>query len=147
MSRRKMLTVVLLAVVAAGSACRAAPPSPAGSPAPAGPSGSPSVAPTVVVTEADSGKTVDLPVGARLEVFLHSSRSNMWSAITVDGAALRPVADGKLALAVGVTGAAYVAEVPGKAHLASNRRLCPSPSPGTVSCSAMQDFAVTVEVH
>lgn len=143
MNRRITLAVVIVGILGAGSACRAVAP-----PSPGAPLHATSSAPvTVMVTESDSGKTVALPIGGRLEVFLRSTPDNPWSAIAVDGAALRSVTDGKLALALGVTGAAYVGQARGEARATSSRRLCPSPAADTAACTALQSFTLTVEVR
>ncbi len=107
-------------------------------PAPAGP--------IVTVTEAENGQTVCARVGQRIEVFLHGLPDQPWQPITATGTALQPATSGKLALPIGVTGAAFTAVAPGSSDLISRRPLCPSPPPGGAACLAIQAFRVSVTV-
>jgi hypothetical protein len=99
----------------------------------------------VTLTEADSGSTVCLAVGMRLEVYLHGSPSAKWSPIAVTGTGVAVAPSGKGALALGVTGGFYAATAAGDAQLASTRPDCGTPSPGA-SC-ATRTFVVQVHIN
>jgi hypothetical protein len=100
---------------------------------------------TVTVTEADNGRTVCARVSQRIEIYLHGTVAQPWSAITAAGDRLRPTASGKLSLPVGVTGAVFTALAPGPVEVVSSRPMC-SAQPGQSGCTALAAFRVTVSV-
>jgi hypothetical protein len=117
--RYALLLAVAAGLVAGLAGCGQATPGPA-TPGPAGtPTGAscPASPATVALTEADNGRSICLARGSRIEVYLHGSATAPWSPIQLDGAALRPVASGKGALALGVTGGFFATETAGTARL------------------------------
>jgi hypothetical protein len=102
---------------------------------------------TVTVTEADNGRTYCLARSTHLEVYLHGTAQNLWTPITLDGDALRPVPSGKGALPIGVTAGFFIADHAGAVHLSSTRRACPTPSSPGVTCGALLAFRITVMVR
>jgi hypothetical protein len=141
MTMRRLLSMAVLAVAMVAAGCAAASARP---PSATEPPRSPE--PVITLSEADSGRTVTLQVGQRLEVYLHGTPESAWSAPVASGPALAPAANGKLSLQRGVSGAAFEAVRPGQAQVDSTRRICPDPSPGQVACQGMQAFQVTVAV-
>jgi hypothetical protein len=101
----------------------------------------------VSLSEADDGKQVCLATGTALEVYLHGTADSRWSQPTPDGPGLRPTANGKGALQVGVTAGFFVADAPGTVHLTAQRAACPSPASGGVACQALIAFQVTITVR
>jgi hypothetical protein len=144
-----LATATLLASAVAG--CASSGSTPASAPATAPATGTPTPCASGrsgdvrTVTDADSGATICLAVGARLEVYLHSTLSDMWSPISLGGNALAPQANGKGTLPIGVTGGFFVARTKGSAHLTSTRAACPAPSTATAACGRTQ-FALDVMV-
>lgn len=98
------------------------------------------------VTEADSGHTYCLSRSGRLDVYLHGSPQDRWSAITLTGDALRRRASGKGTLSLGVTGGFFIADRAGTASLTSTRLPCPRSAP-VGSCGSLRAFSITVVVH
>jgi hypothetical protein len=148
-ARRGLLLAAAVGLLAGLAGCgRAASgperPGPAGTPTGAS---CPASSATVTLTEADNGRAICLAPGTRIEVYLHGSDTAPWSPIQLDGAALRPVASGKGALARDVTGGFFAAERAGTARLSSSRPACPSAPAGAVRCGAEQGFQVEVTVH
>ena len=101
---------------------------------------------TRTITEVDSGSTICLAVGQRLEVYLHGTLQAKWAPIAIDGHALSAVASGKGALAVGVTGGFFVGNAAGDARLTSSRPACPEPSSSASPCGEAT-FVVSVDVR
>jgi hypothetical protein len=95
----------------------------------------------------DSSGSVTLTTGQRLEVFLHGTPESLWTPPAADGLALEPAASGKRTLALGVTGAAFLATRSGSSSVTSTRRVCPVATPGQAACQAMQSFELTVVVR
>ncbi|GAA3433157.1 hypothetical protein GCM10018954_027600 [Kutzneria kofuensis] len=94
---------------------------------------------------ADNGQTVCVAVGDKFTVKLLDDGKGHWSAVTSDSDAVdvllltgSPPISG--------TQADFVARHKGTAKLTSTRPVCPSASPGGVTCQAMQAFTVTVTV-
>lgn len=102
------------------------------------------------MTEADSGRIVCLARDGRIEIYLHGSLDRRWSSIDASGTVLRPVASGKGALAVGVTGGFFAAAGTGTGSLSSSRPACASPitgTPGSTStCDPAETFILVVVV-
>lgn len=78
----------------------------------------------LTLTDRDNGKTVCLPQGAGLFVFLHGSMTRWWSPIKSNSPALAARANGRMMLALGVTGAYFVAARPGTATVTSAKSIC-----------------------
>lgn len=106
----------------------------------------PPTGPVITVTELDNHRTVCAGMGQRLEFYLHGTPDRPWSAITGEGNPLSRTNNGKLSLAVGVTGAIFTVVAPGTAAVTSTRPTCASASSGP-SCDGVTEFRVTVSVH
>jgi hypothetical protein len=128
----------MAAILVAGCGSRDQPESP--------PAQSTPVCPTPAqLTAADNGRTVCATVGTRFTVKLPDDGKGHWTAITSDTDAV------DLVLLTGSppisgTQADFVARHRGTAKLTSSRPVCPTASPGGLSCQSMQAFAVTVTV-
>lgn len=103
---------------------------------------------SLTLTSADSGKTYCVGLGTTVLVYLKGTLDRRWTPIRVSSSALRPAASGHLALALGVTGASFVAARAGEAVISSTRPVCGSgtASPGALSCDAIQGFRATVMI-
>jgi hypothetical protein len=172
-----VLAAVALGAVAAISGCgRHAGTSPgpplAGSPSASPPAGSPSPPPqpgtpragachgggsaprpsVITLTTADNGRSVCVRRGAAVQVYLKGTTTSRWSVIRASSAVLQPHASGHLTLALGVTGASFLAARPGTAAITSFRQVCPTPPPnsgaqsGVLECGAILGFRVSVRV-
>jgi hypothetical protein len=97
------------------------------------------------VTLADNGQTVCASVGGKFTVKLPDDGKGHWSAITSDSDAVDVVL---LTGSPPISGtqADFVARHKGTAHLTASRPVCPSASPGAMSCKSLQAFTVTVTV-
>lgn len=100
--------------------------------------------------EGDAGGTFCLRVGEKLTVFLRvppdQAATDAWRAITAsDTTVLQATANGALSLAVGVTGASFVAAATGTSRLTSTRPPCPSTAP--TACPAGQGWEATIVVR
>jgi hypothetical protein len=171
------LAAVAIGVVALASGCGqrnqgtpAGPPLGGSSPASAAPSPSPVSQPSdpaatychgasaphtlVTITYADNGRKVCVRPGTQVQVYLKGTTTNRWSPIHASSTVLMPHANGRMMLALGVTGASYVAARPGDADLRSFRQVCgPDQTPpnagsqsGTMECGVIIAFHVTVKV-
>ena len=168
------LAAVVIGVVVLASGCGqqhqgtpAGPPlggSSAPSPAPAPQPGDPgaatchgtsaSKATLVTVTYADNGGTVCVRPGTAVQVFLKGIPPHKWSAIRASGAVLQPHANGRMTLALGVTGGSFLAVRRGTAVITSTMMACgPTATPGnaaassgTLECGAIVAFHTTVKV-
>jgi len=106
----------------------------------------------ITLTNADNGRTVCVRRGAAVLVYLQGTRAGRWSVIHASSSVLRPHANGHGLLALGVTGASFVAARPGTASITSTRPACPTPPPnsgaqsGTEECGAIRGFRVRVRV-
>lgn len=98
---------------------------------------------SVVINNSDNGQVRCVRVGEQLQVYLTGTLAHKWSPIHSDSGTLTPVANGRLALKVGLTGAFFAAARPGTAHITSTRSMCAS---GTPSCGTSTTFHVTVVV-
>ena len=151
---RILASVSATAILAGALAGCATPPSAPGGGVPT--TGSSSAAPspcqpdgsgaTRTITEADSGTSICLALGQRLEVYLHGTVGAMWAPVSLDGAALSAAANGKGTLPVGVTGGFFVGSATGDAHLRSSRSTCASASPAATPCGNTM-FTVDVQVR
>lgn len=115
---------------------------------------------SLLLSNTTMGKTYCVSVGTGVLIFLHGTPSLRWAPIRVSSNVLQPRANGRLALALGVTGASYAAVRPGTAIITSYRPACAgsvptasagSPaavaSPPTMMCGALIGFRVTVVVR
>jgi hypothetical protein len=106
----------------------------------------------ITLTNADNGRAVCVRRGAAVLVYLRGTQASRWSVIHASSGVLRPRANGHGLLALGVTGASFVAVRPGAASITSIRLVCPTPPPnsgsqsGTVECGAILGFQVSVRV-
>jgi hypothetical protein len=100
----------------------------------------------VTLTEADNGATVCVATGTSVEVYLHAKTGQQWSKPVPDRTILRPAANGKGALQVGVTAGFYLAAEPGQARVTAQLAPCRGPKPGP-ACDAVQLFEVTISVR
>lgn len=109
---------------------------------------------TLTITYADNGQALCARRGTAVLVFLKGTPANQWSAIHASGDALVPHANGRMTLALGVTGASYLAARPGTATIRSFRQPCgPGATPGNATasggaleCGVIIAFHVTVKV-
>jgi hypothetical protein len=108
----------------------------------------------ITITYADNGRTLCVRRGTAVQVFLKGTPANRWSAIRVSNAVLKPHANGRLMLALGVTGASFLAVHPGTVAITSFRQVCgPNATPpnaaaqsGTLECGVILGFRATVKV-
>ena len=106
----------------------------------------------ITLTNADNGRSVCVRRGTTVQVFLRGTKASRWSAIHASSGALQPRANGHLLLALGVTGASFVAAHPGTASITSVRMLvCATPpnsgaESGGLECGAILGFRVSVKV-
>jgi hypothetical protein len=108
----------------------------------------------LTVTTADNYKSFCVTRGTNVVVFLKGSAARKWAPIHASPRVLVPHANGELALAIGVTGASFLAVQPGTAIITSSRPACgPGVPPGdsatgtgTFSCDAIIAFRVAVTV-
>jgi hypothetical protein len=114
---------------------------------------------SLTITAADNGKRYCVPRGTSLAVFLKGTPSRKWAPIQASSDVLKPSANGELALALGVTGASFLAARTGTAVIHSAQPVCAAGVPprkttpgagtagsGSMSCTAMLAFRVTVTV-
>ncbi len=165
-----LVAVALGAVMLAGCGQRhegipAGPPlsttAPAPSPAPGDPGPTAkcgSTAPPnnlITITYADNGRTLCVRPGTAVQVYLKGTGLARWLPIhTSNKAVLAPHANGRLMLAVGVTGASFLAVHRGTATISSFGRPCgPDTTPGNAAapggvmeCGVIIAFHVTVKV-
>jgi hypothetical protein len=108
----------------------------------------------LAVTAADNGKSFCVTRGTNVVVFLKGTAARKWAPVHASPAVLVPHANGEFTLAIGVTGASFLAVQPGTAVITSSRPACgPGVPPGdsatgtgTLSCDAIIAFRVTVTV-
>ena len=108
----------------------------------------------LTLTSSDSDRTYCVAPGSRILVYLKGTPAHRWAPIRVSSGVLRPAASGHLTLALGVTGASFVAAYSGGAVITSVQPLCDSTlPPGTGvqtsvrRCAGAQFFRVTVLVQ
>jgi hypothetical protein len=156
---RRLAALILIAAMAlAGCASATGPAN--GTGIGGGPSPTPSIAPSMApaacaspltgeqsVSEKDSGRTICLAVGAKLDVYLHGTAAHKWTQIEASGAALQPAPNGKGTLVLGVTGGFFAASAPGTIVLTSTGPGCGSAGPSSASpCPTAGAFRLTVVV-
>ena len=108
----------------------------------------------LTITAADNDRSFCVTRGTAVTVLLKGTAARKWAPIRVSSAALTPHANGELMLALGVTGASFLATQPGTAAILSGRPACgPGVPPGdsasgtgTLSCDTIIAFRVTVTV-
>jgi hypothetical protein len=105
----------------------------------------------ITLTNADNGRLVCVRRGTAVQVYLRGTKASRWSVIHASSGALRPHANGHGLLALGVTGASFIAARPGTASITSTRPACPTPpnsgsQSGIVECGAILGFRVSVRV-
>jgi hypothetical protein len=108
----------------------------------------------ITITYADNGQTLCVRRGTALQVFLKGTPANRWSPIHASGDALVPHANGRMMLALGVTGASFLAAHLGTATIRSFKQPCgPDQTPGnqatqsgTLECGVIIAFHTTVRV-
>jgi hypothetical protein len=141
----RLLAAVAAAVTLAGSLAGCARSQPSAGPTSQPPACQPDGAgATRTVTESDSGSTICLAVGQRLEVYLHGTLGDTWAPVTEDGPALSAAANGRGTLPVGVTGGFFIGSATGDARLTSSRPACPS---SQASPCGAATFVVRVRVR
>jgi hypothetical protein len=100
----------------------------------------------------DDGKTLCVRTGTTVAVYLQGTAARRWSPIRTASPALKPVANGRLMLRLGVTGAFFKAVKPGVATVTSSLASCPggesggTASPGGAPCRMGTVFRVTLVV-
>jgi hypothetical protein len=108
----------------------------------------------ITITYADNGRTLCVRHGTAVQVFLKGTPTNRWSAIHASNDVLTSHANGRLTLALGVTGASFLAAHPGTATIRSFQQPCgPNTTPGNgaaqsgvLECGVIIAFHVTVKV-
>ncbi|HEY3880773.1 MAG TPA: hypothetical protein VGM12_19450 [Trebonia sp.] len=113
-----------------------------------GPPTVPAAGTSLTLTSADNGKTYCVGLGTGVLVYLKGTPDRRWTSIRASSSVLRPAASGHLALALGVTGASFLAARAGVAVISSTRPVCGSAttSPGVLTCDAIQAFRVIVMI-
>jgi hypothetical protein len=109
---------------------------------------------SITITYADNGRTLCVRRGTAVLVYLRGTPANRWSPVHASNDVLAPHADGRLMLALGVTGASFLAAHPGTATIRSFRQPCgPDQTPGnaaaqsgTLECGVIIAFHATVKV-
>ena len=153
MRRRLSLLIVAAALVLSGAACGSSTKAAAHPPCVKPPEG---IGPDAYGTlqNDDAGKTVCLPAGKQLTVFLKADNVDgpRWSPIqTSDVSVLVPGNIGIMTLVRGVTGGILVGSHTGTARLTSQLPACKPSAPITsgpppVACGAVQSWSATVVV-
>lgn len=102
----------------------------------------------LTLTSAQRGKTYCITAGTSVLVLLKGTPGSKWGPIWASGNALRPSANGRMALMIGVTGGSFLAVHPGTSVISSTRPSCPSgAAPTDVPCDPAGAFRVTVIVR
>lgn len=107
----------------------------------------------VTLTFADNGQTLCVRRGTAVQVFLRGTQTSRWSPIRASNSVLKPHANGRMMVPLGVTGASFLAVRPGTVDLSSFRLVCgPSTPPnadaqsGNLECGVILAFRATVKV-
>jgi predicted secreted protein len=141
------LLLLAISILGCGSVGRpAASASPSVSPGATAATGNPAGTPASTLTDADSGRTVQLQKGQRISVTLHEAPGyTPWSRLaTSDGGVLLPVVDTRAAAVRGVTLGSFLAMAPGSARVTSSATQdCPQ---GSTCSGPAQAWTVTVQV-
>jgi hypothetical protein len=106
---------------------------------------------TLTLGSADNRRSFCVKRGTGVLIFLRGTAADRWSEPKSSSAVLVPSANGRLTLALGVTGGFFVAARPGSAVITSARSRCGSSSPpppmsGQASCGSAGLFRVTIRV-
>jgi hypothetical protein len=109
---------------------------------------------TLTLGSADNRRSFCVKRGTGVLIFLHGTATDMWSEPKSSSAALVPSANGRLTLALGVTGGFFVAARSGSAVISSARSRCEHPGPppsapttsGKAPCGSVELFRVTIGV-
>jgi|SRR5579859_3089404 len=96
------------------------PGSPPGSPPAPGCSGAVQTG-TLVLSDKDNGRQLCLATGTHLEIYLQGTASDPWTDPAPGSDVLRPEANGRRALMIGVAGGFFVAEHPGRTTVTASR--------------------------
>jgi len=108
----------------------------------------------ITITYTDNGRTLCVRHGAAVQVYLEGTLTNRGSPIHASSDVLTTHANGRLTLALGVTGASFLAAHPGTATIRSFQQPCgPNTTPGNgaaqsgvLDCGVIIAFHVTVKV-
>ncbi|HEY6278498.1 MAG TPA: hypothetical protein VIX86_19465 [Streptosporangiaceae bacterium] len=109
---------------------------------------------TLTLSGADNSKSYCVKRGTGVLIYLRGTVTARWALLKSSSAALVPSANGRLMLALGVTGGYFVAAQPGTAVISSTRSPCgPSAFPpttqgasGQAHCGVIESFRVTIVV-
>jgi hypothetical protein len=147
---RVLLGIVVVLAFSSGCAARSKGPAVAVDAPPSSSAGDASLCPpsagtTVTVAETDTGRTVCARVSQRIEVYLHGTPANPWSAISVADGPLRSATSGKLSLPIGVTGAVFIAVARGQVEIVSTRPMCTGQQRSN-GCEGPVEFRVRVSI-
>src|SRR5215475_97808 len=93
----------------------------------------------ITLTNADNGRSVCVRRGTAVLVYLRGTKASRWSVIHTSSGVLQPHANGHGLLALGVTGASFVAARPGTALITSTRQGCPTPPPNSGAQSGVTE--------
>lgn len=108
---------------------------------------------SLTITIADNNTSLCVRMGTTIAVFLRGTLSDKWSVIRSGSAALARRPDPRLALQVGVTGAAFKAVHPGIAVVSSVRYPCRLAAgtvtrrPPAMHCDSAHAFRVTLVIE
>ena len=102
---------------------------------------------TVMISVSDNGRSFCVKPGTGVLVILRGTPDRKWAPIHASSRAVVPRANGHLLLALGVTGAYFVAARAGTAVISSARPACAAATPGTASCDTMLAFRATLVVR
>jgi hypothetical protein len=115
---------------------------------------------SLVLGNSNEGRSYCVGVGTEVLIFLRGTPAIRWAPIHASSDVLQPRANGRLMLALGVTGASFVAVRPGTAMITSYRPACAGSVPTgsgvssmsgasqpTMMCDALLGFRVTVIVR
>ncbi len=98
----------------------------------------------LTISKTANGKSFCASIGQHVWVWLSGTPTARWTPIHADSGALAPAPDGRLALMVGETAAAFTVAHPGVVHITSARRGCATG--GTADCATMTVFRVTLVI-
>lgn len=109
---------------------------------------------SLTLSKQDNGKTLCVSTGTTVAIYLQGTAARRWSPIHTASPALKPVANGRLMLKLGVTGAFFKAVKPGVATVTSSLASCPgggefggTASPSGAHCRMGTVFRVTLVVR
>ncbi|MCF3963492.1 hypothetical protein [Streptomyces fuscigenes] len=120
-----------------------APPAPSSPGAPPSPSGGSCAAASGALGAADTGHTYCLAAGDMIRVGLDGTAARPWGPVVSEGGGLERLGGGSGG--PGDASARFRAAAAGTVRLTSSRPLCPR-DPGRMSCTALQEWTVTVVV-